>query len=107
MHFQFAQIISILVGGVLPLVTGYVTKSTWASGTRATVLLVLSGTTAVLTDFLGSLNGGVPFDWATALTAAVLTFLAGVGMHVGFWAPVKAAAWVKAHGVGASSSTSS
>lgn len=107
MHFQLAQIISILVGGVLPLITGFVTKATWSSGTRAVVLLVLSGATSVLTDFLGSLNGGTAFDWPTVLTAAVLTFLAGVGAHTGLWVPIKATAWVKTHGIGASSSASS
>jgi VIT1/CCC1 family predicted Fe2+/Mn2+ transporter len=96
MNFQLAQIISILVGGVLPLVTGFVTKSTVSPGFRAVVLLVLSGATAVLTDFLGSLNGGTAFDWGTALVAALLTFLTGVGMHFGLWNPTGAAAKAKA-----------
>jgi hypothetical protein len=87
MHFELAQIISILVGGVLPLVTGLVTKATWSGGVRAVVLLALSGVTGVLTDYLGALNGGTPFDWGVALTAAVLTFLSGVGMYFGLWKP--------------------
>lgn len=91
MHFELAQIISILVGGVLPLVTGLVTKATWSGGVRAVVLLGLSGLTAVLTDYLGALNGGAPFDWGTALTAAFLTFLTGVGTYFGLWKPTTVA----------------
>jgi hypothetical protein len=92
MQFQLAQLISILVGGILPLATGLVTKATWSGGTRAVVLLVLSGATSVLTDFLGSLNGGAAFDWSVALTAAFLTFLSGVGTYFGLWKPTTVAA---------------
>jgi predicted membrane-bound spermidine synthase len=92
MHFELAQIISILVGGVLPLVTGLVTKATWSGGVRAVVLLALSGVTGVLTDYLGALQGGTAFDWATALTAAFLTFLSGVGTYFGLWKPTTLAA---------------
>lgn len=92
MQFQLAQLISILVGGILPLVTGLVTKATWSGGVRAVVLLALSGVTGVLTDFLGALNGGTSFDWATALTAAFLTFLSGVGTYFGLWKPTTLAA---------------
>jgi VIT1/CCC1 family predicted Fe2+/Mn2+ transporter len=92
MQFQLAQLISILVGGILPLVTGLVTKSTWSGGARAVVLLVLSGVTGVLTDYLGALNGGNAFDWAVALTAAFLTFLSGVGTYFGLWKPTTLAA---------------
>lgn len=96
MQFQLAQLISILVGGILPLVTGLVTKATWSGGARAVVLLVLSGATGVLTDFLGSLTGGTAFDWPTALTAAFLTFLSGVGTYFGLWKPTTVAARFKA-----------
>jgi hypothetical protein len=92
MHFQLAQLISILVGGILPLVTGLVTKSTWSGGARAVILLALSGVTSVLTDFLSALNGGDAFDWPTALTAAFLTFLSGVGTYFGLWKPTTLAA---------------
>ncbi len=95
MYFQLPQIISIVVGGILPLLTGLVTKATWDGGVRAVVLLALSGVTGILTDFLGSLNHGTPFDWPTALTAGFITFCAGVATHFGLWKPTGAAAVVQ------------
>lgn len=92
MQFQLAQLISILVGGILPLVTGLVTKSSWSGGARAVVLLLLAGATGVLTDYLGALTGGGAFDWPTVVTAAFLTFLSGVGTYFGLWKPTKIAA---------------
>lgn len=87
MHFDPAQIISLLVGVVLPLLTGLVTKVATSPAVKAIVLLVLSGVTSVLTDFLASLNGGAAFDLGTALVAALGTFLVGTGMYFGVWKP--------------------
>lgn len=91
MKFDLPQIISLLVGVVLPLLTGLVTKVATSPAVKAVVLLVLSGVTSVLTGFLASLTGGAPFELGTAVVAALGTFLVGVGMYFGIWKPTGAA----------------
>jgi predicted membrane-bound spermidine synthase len=87
MHFDLAQVISLLVGVVLPLLTGLVTKTSTSAGFKAVLLLALSAVTAVLTDYLTALNAGTAFDLGTTLLTALGTFLVGVGMHFGIWKP--------------------
>jgi hypothetical protein len=82
-----AQIISLLVGVVLPLLTGLVTNVNISAGVKAVILLVLSGATSVLTEFVQSLTTSTSFDWGTVLLAALGTFLVGVGTHFGFYKP--------------------
>lgn len=91
MTFDLPQIVSLLVGVVLPLLTGLVTKVATSPSVKAIVLLLLSGVTSVLSGFLASLNGGTPFNLGTTLVAALGTFLVGVGMYVGIWKPTGAA----------------
>lgn len=82
-----AQIISLLVGVVLPLLTGLVTTTNISAGVKAVILLVLSGATSVLSEFVQSLTAGTAFDWGAVLLAALGTFLVGVGSHFGFYKP--------------------
>lgn len=100
MHFDLAQVISLLVGVVLPLLTGLVTKTSTSAGFKAVVLLALSAVTAVLTDFLAALNGGTAFDLGATLLTALGTFLIGVGMHFGIWKPTGVAAGLQRVGSG-------
>lgn len=86
-----AQIISLLVGVVLPLLTGLVTTTNVDAGVKAIILLVLSGATSVLTEFVQALTAGTGFDWVATLLAALGTFLVGVGLHFGFYKPTGAA----------------
>jgi len=86
-----AQIISLLVGVVLPLITGLVTTVNVSAGAKAVILLVLSAVTNVLSEFLQALNTHTAFDLGTTLLATLATFLVGVGMHFGIWKPTGAA----------------
>jgi hypothetical protein len=86
-----AQIVSLLVGVVLPLLTGLVTSVNISAGVKAVVLLALSGATSVLAEFLQSLTAHTTFDLVSTLIAALGTFLVGVGSHFGFWKPTGAA----------------
>lgn len=100
MHFDLAQVISLLVGVVLPLLTGLMTKTSTSAGFKAVVLLALSAVSAVLADFLAALNGGLAFDLGATLLTALGTFLIGVGMHFGIWKPTGVAAGLQRVGSG-------
>lgn len=92
------QFVAFLLGVILPLIVGLVTRWNASPGTRAVVLLALAGVTSVLTELLANLNAGTPFHLGSVLLAALGTFLIGVGTHFGFWQPTGAAGAAKATG---------
>jgi hypothetical protein len=100
MHFQLAQVISLLIGSVLPLIVGYATKAAWHPGVRAVVLLALSAVSSFGSEFLSTLNSGTPFDAGATLLTVLGTFLVGVGAHFGLWRPTGASAAALRSGVG-------
>jgi hypothetical protein len=89
-HFDPAQVISLLVGVVLPLLTGLVTQVNTSAGVKAVVLIALSALTTAVMTFGDSLANHTPFDLGATLLTFVGTFLFGVGSHLGFWKPVGA-----------------
>lgn len=89
-NFDLAQVISLLIGVVLPLLVGLVTKWDTSSGFRAVLLLLLSAVSAFATEFLASMNTGTAFDVGATLLSVLGTFLIGVGMHFGFYKPTGA-----------------
>lgn len=96
MHLDPAQLISVLVGVVLPILVGLITNSSTQADTKAVLLLAFSGVTSVATEFGQTLTTGSAFDWGTVLVAALATFLTGVGVHFGLLKPVKASAAARA-----------
>lgn len=88
---QTSQLVSLLVGVVLPLLVGLVTTRETRPGAQAILLLVLSVVSAFLSTLLGDLNTHREFDVFTASLTAVTTFLVGVGMHYGLWKPTSVA----------------
>lgn len=98
MHFSLAQVISLVIGIVLPLLTGLITRQSAHPKVRATTLLVLSAATSFLTEFASALGAHQPFDFGSALLGVLGTFLVGVGSHVGLWGPTGASDAVKAIG---------
>lgn len=94
--FETAQIVSLMVGVVLPLLVGYVTKAGWSGGVRAVTLAFLSAVSGFLSNYL---EAGTAFDWRTTFLTMLGTFLIGVGVHFGFWKPVGVTEKVKQAGV--------
>lgn len=91
MHFDPAQVISLVVGVVLPLITGLVTKVNTSAGVKAVVLLGLSALTTAVASFGDALAAHTPFDLGSTLLTFLSTFLVGVGLHFGLFKPVGAA----------------
>ena len=73
---------SILVGALMPLLVGIVTKKVANPGLKATTLLVLNAINGVLTDWFATPNG---FDWSGALVNAIAGLITSVGLYYGFW----------------------
>ncbi|NUT90846.1 MAG: hypothetical protein HOY78_02335 [Saccharothrix sp.] len=97
-EIELPQLLSFLIGTILPLLTGLVTRWNASPGVRAVVLLALSAVTSLLTEYLAALNSGTLFDVGAALLGVLATFLVGVGSHFGFWRPTGAAQALQATG---------
>lgn len=97
--FDTVQILTLLVGTVLPLLVGLVNKETASAGAKAVWLAVLSALGGVGSSALDAANAGTVWDWRTAVVTAITTFLIAVGMHFGLWKPTGAAAAVQRSGV--------
>lgn len=94
-HFDLPQVISLLIGVVLPLLVGLVTKWETAASFRAVLLLLLSAVSAFASELLASVNSGTAFDVGATLLSVLGTFLIGVGMHFGLYKPSGASDKVK------------
>lgn len=85
LDIDLPQVISFLIGVILPLLTGMVTRWNATGHTRALVLLGLSVITSFLTELVNALNTGQVFDAGAAIIGAFTTFLVGVGTYFGYW----------------------
>ena len=79
-----AQVVTLIVGVLLPMVVALVTKYETSPAVRAILLLVLSGVSGVLNDWLVA-DGA--FDWGQAILSALTTFIVGVATLYGLWKP--------------------
>lgn len=105
--FDTAQVLALVIGTVLPLVAGLVTRWNASAGARAITLLVLAAITSFLTMWLDAVNMDTALDIGAALLTVLGTFLVGVGVHFGLWSPTGASDAVKQTGgfIGGSSSS--
>jgi hypothetical protein len=85
--FDLAQVLTLVVGVVLPLLTGAVTKQTASARLKAVVLLVLSADSTVVSGWLDAVTAHAHFNFGATLLTALGTFLIGVGTHYGIWRP--------------------
>lgn len=97
-HFDTAQVLSILIGTILPLLAGLLTRSNASPGVRAVVLLVLAAISSFLTELYNAVVAGGAFDVGATLLTVLATFLVGVGVHFGLWSPTGTAAAAKRAG---------
>lgn len=97
--FDTAQVLSLVIGTVLPLLVGYVTKASWSGGVKAVLLAFLSSVSGFAATAYEAVQAGDVFDWRSAFLTALGTFLVGVGTHFGLWKAVGASAAVQKRGV--------
>lgn len=84
MTIDTAQIISMVVGVLLPILVGLVTKVVTSPAFKAVLLFALSAVSGFLTEFLVV---GTAFDWQQALFSWLTTFIVAVAMHFGLYSP--------------------
>ena len=85
------QIVSVLVGTLIPILTALVTRSTASPGTKAVVNLGLSAIAGFGAEFIKAAGAGESFYWQGALLTTVVTFVTSVATYYGFLKPTKLA----------------
>lgn len=76
-------ILTIVVGSLLPILVGIVTKKVESSGLKASLLLFLSALSGLAAT---AINGGGIISSQT-LVAAVVAYVVAVASHFGFYSP--------------------
>lgn len=82
------QIVAVMVGTVIPILTALVTRSTASSSVKALVSLGLSAVASFGTEFI---NNHDHFYWQGALLTTVVVFITSVGTYMGLWKPTNIA----------------
>ena len=90
------QLWSLLVGVILPITVGLITKVTTSASTKAVALAFLAAVSGFVSEMLSS---GSAFQWSTALITWAATFIVAVAVHFGLWKPTGTAAAVQRVGV--------
>lgn len=80
-YFDLATILSFVIGSVLPIVVGRVTKVTTHPAIKGAALLGLSVLTGVLSQWLDAANSHTVFAWQPVVLSAVGAFVTGVAAH--------------------------
>jgi hypothetical protein len=76
--------LGLLVSVVLPVLVGLVTTRVTHAGTKAVLLLALSGVNGFLVEYAAP---GPGYDVGTAAVLSLVAFGAGVLAHFGLWKP--------------------
>lgn len=100
MSLDLAQLLALVVGTILPLLTGLVTKANAAAGVKAVVLLALAAVTGFLSNLVDALNTHAAFNVGSVFLTVLATFLVGVGSYFGLLKPTSLSAKVASYGVG-------
>jgi hypothetical protein len=90
MTITLAQLISLVVGTLLPIVVALVTDRAASGAAKALTLLALSAVSSFLSAWLVALNTGYAFDWSQTAFGVLVTFIVAVATHFGLWKPVGA-----------------
>lgn len=93
-----AAVLSLLMGTVLPLLVGLVTKRSMNAGLKAAILAALSSVSSVLTQWGQALSDHQHFAWQAAVTGALVTWITGELTYLKVWKPSGIAATVQSKG---------
>lgn len=96
--FQAPEAISFVLGTILPLLVGLVTKKETNSTTKVALLGLLSLVSSFLTALLTAEQLGTPFNIWNLIFGVVGTWVVGIATHQGVWKPTGAADVVQAVG---------
>ena len=85
------QVLTLVVGTVLPVLVGLVTTRVTAPGVKGVLLAVLSAATALGTEALTAAQDGATYDLGRGLVMALGVWVVAVSTHYGLWKPTGAA----------------
>lgn len=77
----------LVLSTVLPLLVGLVTKVVTHSGVRAVLLAAFALVASLLAELIRAWQQGDVYDLGAGLLLALPSFIIGVAMHYGIWAP--------------------
>jgi hypothetical protein len=90
MTITLAQLISLVVGTLLPILVALITDRAASGAVKAITLLALSAVASFLSAWLVAINTAADFDFSQAAFGVLTTFIVAVAVHFGFWKPVGA-----------------
>ncbi|KAB1647910.1 hypothetical protein F8O04_12220 [Pseudoclavibacter endophyticus] len=96
--FSWVLFLQLIIGVVLPLVVGLVTKHSTSSGLKALLLAGLALVSSLLTEILNAAQTDRPYDVGQGLLIGLVTFVTAVGVHYGLLKPTGATDAVQAVG---------
>lgn len=85
--FNTGGVISLLIGTVLPVVVGYITKESLNPGLKSGILAGIAGLSGLLTQWLDAITSGTHFAWQAAVLSAFATWLVGEASYYKWWKP--------------------
>jgi hypothetical protein len=80
-----SDLISMVLGTLLPWLTGLVTRTTAHPKVKGATLFALSAASAALTALGAALATGQEFDWRSTVFSALATFVVGQALHSGVY----------------------
>jgi hypothetical protein len=87
MVFNTAQLISMALGVVIPLINGLVTKYGAASA-RVYLQIILSAVAGFLTEWISALDAGQAINWTQFAMGWIATLVTALSVEAKIWAPL-------------------
>ncbi len=78
-------LLGLIITFVLPLATAFLTKQSWGTGKKGTVLLALAALKSIFEAWLMSANTGLDFDFVPTVYTTVINFMIAVAVHFGLY----------------------
>lgn len=97
MNLDLTMVLTVLVGTLIPILNGLLTKAPNAA-TRAYLQLVLNAAAGFGMEWLDALVNGTAYNVGQAATAAVLSLVVAISTQAGVWKPLGVSDWAKSHG---------
>ncbi|PPF39990.1 hypothetical protein [Pseudoclavibacter sp. AY1H1] len=80
---SWVLILQLVIGSLLPILVGLVTKASWSGGVKGVLLAALSFATSIASSLLNSAETGTPYDIGQGILLGFATFVTAVAVHYG------------------------
>ena len=100
MNATYLELLTVVVGMVLPLLIDYFTSSKLSDRVKSLILPGLAMLSGVGAGAMAAAQSGLAFNWSGALVSGLIAWASGVVAHVGLWKPTKASITLQNRGVG-------